>query len=371
MRATAELAELGILDVNNGASSGRGRPAESITLSATGLCTIGVSIRADRSSVRLLDAHGRAVESLELDISQETPYRDAVALIGNAVLRLADIAARKYAVLAAVGISFFGSADYEKGKITTPSTFKAWHHKPLARDVEWYSGLPAAIENYSIALVNAINWFDTEEPRDFFLVVADYGIGGVSSIAGNHFLGPERRPAGFGHIGARPTGERLCHCGGYDCQMTTASVRAIRDRAEEFGLVQPGRNDLGALIQDLDLMDDPRAHALLEDAGNRLAKNALALCRGMGLPLCVLGGALFDHSARARAIASTRFADPGHNSHARFLTEVFNGQETDDLAAASVAYHHLSQTRKVHLLNQQQERGALLSQRAKQQKLRE
>ncbi len=368
VRATTELAEFGILAANTGKSSGKGRPAETIELSPAGLCSIGVSIRADRSSVRLLDAHGRAIESIDLGISQQTPYQDAVAIIGDAVLKLSAAAAKRFAALASVGISFFGSADYDNAKITTPSTFKSWHHKPLARDVEWYTGLPTAIENYSIALVNAVNWFDAEEPLDFFLVVADYGIGGVSSIGGRHFLGPERRPSGFGHIGSKPTGERFCHCGGYDCQMTTASVRSIRDRAEEFGLVAPGRGDLGALIQDLDVLDDARAHALLDSAGDRLADNALTLCRGMGLPICIFGGVLFDHSLRARQAASRRFADPGHNCQARFLVEVFNGQETDDLAAASVAFHHLSQRRKVHLLQNQHELAPLLSHRGKKEK---
>ena len=364
-RAAAELTDIGILAANTGAANGKGRPAETIDLSATGLCSIGISIRADRSSARLLGARGNAVECIELGITQETPYQEAVATIGDNVLRLASIAAERFTVLAAVGISFFGSTDYEHGKITTPSTFKAWHHKPIARDVELFTGLPTAIENYSIALVNAVNWFDAEEPADFFLVVADYGIGGVSSIAGRHFLGPERRPSGFGHIGSRPTGRRLCHCGGYDCQTTTASVRAIRDRAEEYGLVVPGRGDLGALIRDLDTMDDARARALLDDAGDQLAGNALTLCRGMGLPLCVLGGVLFDHSASARQAANRRFADPGHNCRARFLAEVFSGRDTDDLAATSVAYHHLSQTRKAYLLQHQQELGSLLLRRTR------
>ena len=97
-----------------------------------------------------------------------------------------------------------------------------------------------------------MNWFDADEPTDFFLVVADYGIGGVSSVAGQPYLGPDRRPSGFGHIGGRSRGSALCHCGAYDCQMTTASVRAIRAQAEQMGLIAAGRADLGALIEELD-----------------------------------------------------------------------------------------------------------------------
>jgi predicted NBD/HSP70 family sugar kinase len=362
-RAATELARLGVVEASHVAAAGRGRPAETMQLSSGGLCSIGISIRADRSSVRLLDSRGEAFEGMALDISQETPYATAVGLIGEAVLKLAGVAAERFAALGSVGISFFGSADYEQGKITEPSTFKAWHHRTLARDLEVYTGLPTAIENYSIALVSAVNWFDADEPTDFFLVVADYGIGGVSSVAGQPFLGPERRPAGFGHIEGQSSGSRLCHCGAYDCQMTTASVRAIRAQAEEMGLVATGRADLGPLVEDLDRMDDPRASDMLFAAGARLAGNALAICRGMGLPVCFLGGALFDRSAAARRAASEAFSTPGHTVKARFLVDVFAGRETDDLAAAAVAYHHLSQTRKLYLLERQQELGTLLVQR--------
>lgn len=362
-RAATELARLGIVEASQSSTAGRGRPAESMQLRPSGLCSIGISIRADRSSVRLLDARGRAVDGEALDISQETPYATAVGLMGEAVLKLAGTAAERFAALSSVGISFFGSADYDQGKITEPSTFRAWHHRTLARDLEVYTGLPTAIENYSIALVSAVNWFDADEPTDFFLVVADYGIGGVSSVSGQPFLGPDRRPSGFGHIEGRSSGSRLCHCGAYDCQMTTASVRAIRARAEEMGLIAAGRADLGALIEDLDRMDDPRATEMLSAAGTRLAGNALAICRGMGLPVCVLGGVLFDHSFVARRAAHESFSAPGHSVKARFLVDVFAGRETDDLAAAAVAYHHLSQTRKLYLLERQQELGTLLVQR--------
>lgn len=365
-RAAAELTELGVLQAGQTPAGGaRGRPAESMVLRANGLCSMGISIRADVSSVRLLDARGHAVESVQLAISQDTPYVAAVGLIGEAVLNFAGTAAESFTALAGVGISFFGSADYESGKITEPSTFRAWHHKPLARDLELYTGLPTAIENYSIALVSALNWFDAEEPQDFFLVVADYGIGGVSSIAGGSFLGPDRRPSGFGHIGGRSNGRELCHCGAYDCQMTTASVRAIRGRAELSGLVEAERADLGPLIEDLDRMDSPLAGVLLTDAATQLAQNALTVCRGMGLPVCVLGGVLFDHSAKARQAADKVFAEPGHACKARFLADVFASRETDDLAAAAVAYHHLSQSRKLYLLQHQQELGTMLAQRAR------
>ncbi|OAM77616.1 ROK family transcriptional regulator [Devosia elaeis] len=363
-RSASELSDAQIIMTNLGAANGKGRPAETVELNEDGICSIALSVRADRTVASLLDASGAAVKSVDLNITQETAYVDAVATMGDCVLNLAELAAQRFAVLSSVGISFFGSADYALAKITEPSTFKAWHHKPLARDVELYTGLPTAIENYTIALVSAVNWFDADRLSDFFLVVADYGVGGVSSISGQPFLGGERRPSGFGHIDGQASGQRLCHCGGYDCLSATSSVRAIRDWAEELGLIRTARADLGAMLEELDLSESDQAHRLLEQAASRLAAHALGICRGMGLPVCVLAGALFDHSARARAVARDVFAAPGHSCKARFIGEVFAGRDTDDLAAAAIAYHHLSQTRKAYLLGNQQELRTALARRS-------
>jgi hypothetical protein len=147
--------------------------------------------------------------------------------------------------------------------------------------------------------------------------------------------------------------------------MTTASVRAIRMEAEQRSLIELGRSDLGAMVEDLDRSDNSAAHKLLALAGTLLAHNALAVCQGMGFPVCVLGGVLFDHSARARQAAKTAFEGPGQECCTWFLADVFAGRETDDLAAAAVAYHHVSQTRKVHLLKNQDEVGTALARRTR------
>jgi predicted NBD/HSP70 family sugar kinase len=354
-RATSELTEAGLVVSQVLPASGKGRPAEAVNLSANGLSSIGFSVRADRTVASLLDARGTAIVRRELNISEQTEYGAAVAEVGNCALELASLAAGRFAALASVGISFFGSADYENAKIAQPSTFRAWHHKPLARDVERYTGLPTAIENYTIALVSAVNWFEANPHSDFFLVVADYGVGGVSSVSGQAFLGGDRRPSGFGHIGSSSEGRVLCHCGGYDCLSVTSSVRTLRSEAETLGLVTPGRVDLGGMLEDLDKHPSDQAHQLLGGAATRLASQALAICRGMGLPVCVMGGALFDHSFTAREAARQIFAAPGHGCEPRFIGEVFAGRDTDDLAAAAIAYHHLSQTRKAFLLGDPQE----------------
>lgn len=364
-RAIAELAETGLVVVNSGTAAGKGRPAETIDLAPDGLCSIGLSVHADTTTARLLDAGGNAVRRLDLPLTKDSPYAEAVATMGDAAMALASEAASRFAALAGIGISFFGAADYAAGAIADASAFPTWHYKPLARDIAVYTGLPAAIENYSVALASAVNWFDPEEPADFFLVIADYGIGGVSSIGGAPLRGASRRPAGFGHIGSLSHGERRCHCGGFDCLTTTASVRAIREDALDAGLIDGLRPDLGAMVAELDGSTEPQAKILLAAAGIRLAGAALNLSRGMGFPVCMLGGALFDHSAHARQAARAVFEEPGHECRARFLGEVFAGRSTDDLAAAAIAYHHLSRTRQAYPLHDRQELDKVLARRAR------
>ena len=349
-RAILELTDLGIVESRVNAAGGKGRPAETVDLSENGLCAISVSIRAGRVTVDLVDARGQLVESHRLPIGEQTDYAEALSLIGRTVLDTAGSAAQRFRCLAGVGISFGGSADYATGAITTPSAFRQWRGKPMARDLEFYTGLPTAIDNYSIALVGVLNWFDPAKPSDFFMVVADYGIGGVSSIEGRSYLGPERRPGSFGHIGGRRAGRFACHCGACDCMDATSSVKAIDRDAKAL---QPGgeTRDLAELLRTLDASPDAAARSLLTAAGERIAESALALCRGMGLTSCVFGGMLFDNSAAARAAAEEVFAAPGHACEPRFLCRLFETRLPDDLAAASVAYQLLSDRRQVYMLD--------------------
>lgn len=350
-RTILELGELGLVESTVTAAGAKGRPAETVDLASGGLCSIAVSIRAERVTVSLVDARGRQVKHQALPVSEETDYAEAIGLIGQAVLETVSDATARFRCLAGVGISFGGSADYETGTITTPSAFQRWRGKPLARDLEFYTGLPCAIDNYSFALVEALNWFDAAKRSDFFLVVADYGIGGVSSIGDQAYLGPERRPAGFGHIGSRSKGRFVCHCGGYDCLTATCSLKSLIGKARDMGLAPEKAHDLAALVRSLDASQAEAASLLLSDAAGRIADSALAVCRGLGLMSCVFGGMLFDCSAHARAAVGEVFAAPGHGCAPRFLAEAFDTRSPDDLAAAAVAYHRLSDKRQVLLLD--------------------
>lgn len=350
-RTILELTDLGILESTVTTAGAKGRPAETVDLAENGLCIIAVSIRAERATVSLVDARGRQVEVHGLPLGEETDYAEAVGLIGQAVLQLAGIAAARFRCLAGIGISFGGSADFSTGAITTPSAFQRWRGKPLARDLEFYTGLPSAIDNYSFALVGALNWFDASKAADFFLVVADYGIGGVSSIGDRAYLGSDHRPGGFGHIGSRRTGRLACHCGGYDCLAATSSVKTLDREAREKGLAVGPTRDLAELVRSLDASQGEAALSLLTGAAGRIAESALTLCRGMGFVSCVFGGVLFDCSPAACAAVEDVFAAPGHSAAPRFLHQLFEDRSPDDLAAASVAYHLLSEKRQVYPLD--------------------
>lgn len=347
-RAIAELADNGLIVGTSDAAGGKGRPAETICIDPAGLCTLAVRVHADITMVRLLDANGASVAGVELAVSHATPYAEAVSAMAAALADLAAAAAGRFRVLAGVGVSFYGAADYAAGAIAEPSAFPNWHHRPLAHDLAARTGLPVAIENYSVAVVDALNWFAPERQGDFFLVVADYGIGGIASIGGQAFLGARRSPAGFGHVGGRRRGRLRCHCGAYDCLTTVASLHAVRDRAAEVGLHPRGGGAIAEMVADLDASED--AVALLDEAGGRLAEAALVVCRGIGLATCVFGGALFDHAARARAAARRVFAEPGHDCRAEFLGEALAGRSIDDLVAGAIAYRRLAQSRQIHRL---------------------
>lgn len=350
-RTILELSERGIVDSSLKPAGGKGRPAETLDLAGDGLCVIAVSIRAERVVVALVDAHGQRVKHQRLPVGEHTDYTEAVAAIGKAVLEMADEAAGRFRCLAGIGISFGGSADYAAGTITVPSAFQQWRGKPLARDLEFYTGLPAAIDNYSFALVGALNWFDADKRSDFFLVVADYGIGGVSSIEDRAYLGGARRPGAFGHTGARRDGGQSCHCGGYDCLTATCSMKALARQAREMQLPGCEAEDHAELLRGLEESGDAAAHTLLAQAAGRIAGSALDLCRGMGFATAIFGGVLFDVSPTARQAVEEVFGAPGHDCTPRFLMQVFEGRSPDDLAGAAVAYQRLSDTREVHMFD--------------------
>lgn len=364
-RTILELDDIGIIEVRASTPSGKGRPAESIALAPDGLCSIAVSIRAGETVVGLVDSYGRNRWRKTLHIGESTDYPHAVELIGGAILMAAERASRDFRALAGVGISFAGSADFELGMITVPSTFRSWHQKPLAHDLQSHTALACSIDNYSIALVRALNWFDASAPSDFFLVVADYGIGGIASLNGKAYRGSGSVPRSFGHIDSRSVGDRACHCGSTTCLNATSSLRAIRERAQQRGMLGRTGGELASAVTFLDRAGVDAA-GLLADAAARLSERALDICRSLDLTVCILGGLLFDCSEAARLSAETAFLQAlGGRCQPRFLKDVLVASNTDDLAAAAIAYDQLSVRRQIHVLQGLEEQSAALVRRTR------
>lgn len=359
-RSIQELDDIGIVEIRATTPLGKGRPAERIALAADGLCTIGVSIRAGETLVSLIDSTGRSRWRKILAIDESTDYRIALQLICDTVLAIARRASGSFQALAGVGVSFAGSANFEQGRITAPSTFQHWHQKPLAHDIEAVTSLPCAIDNYSIALVRALNWFDASAPSDFFLVVADYGIGGIASLNGTAYRGAGSVPRAFGHIDSRVTGDRACHCGSSTCLNATSSLRAIRDHARQRGWLKAAGGELAATVMFLD-QAGPDTAELLANSAERLSERALDICRSFDLTVCFLGGLLFDCSQKARFSAESTFLRAfGGRCQPRFLKDVLAASNTDDMAAAAIAYDHLSARRQIKELQGHKKSSAAL-----------
>lgn len=246
-------------------------------------------------------AHGRVFSPAGADAAYDQ----------TAMLRLAqELLAQTQGRLVAVGVSFGGPVDAQRGLVRLSHHVPGWEETPLAEQLSREFGVPVAVDNdANVAALGEWRFGAGQGCTSLLYVTVSTGIGGGWVLNGQIWAGADGMAGEIGHIVVRPGGA-ACACGKQGCVEAEACGTAIGRKAglqlRDLPAASPllyqmcnGRPETvtGEMVGRAAAAGDALALAVLEDA-------AYALGHGLGIALnlmnperIVLGGGVTKSGA--------------------------------------------------------------------------
>lgn len=307
-RLTKPLIKRGLfIEVEDSSTGAVGRPVRPLDVTPGLGSFVGIKITGDTAFAVLTDARARVIAEREIAVDDRSPAA-VVSILTQIIESLRDVDS---APIVGVGVSLGGVVD-DSGLVIR-ARFLGWTDVELGARLTETSGLPVAVENDVVALVEAERWFGAGRGRSGFSVItigAGIGYGLVVDGASIH-----TREAGVGlagHIPLDPTGP-LCPDGHRGC------ATALITMAGMCGQMQAalGRPIGYAEVLSLARAGHPAASAVVDAAGQALGR-LIALAANLTMqPTSVLAGeglGIWDIAeSRVRAAAAADrdpLADP-------------------------------------------------------------
>lgn len=197
----------------------------------------GVLLERSCCCVCIADFKCTVIDEIALDSSE---YDNVVMAIDKIAVSIDELLARNSIPkdrLLSVGISSPGPVDYKSGVILNPPDFELWHRVPVTDLISRVVGVPAYIENISVALALAEYRYGISRLfKSSLFVEATSGIGSAVIINGEIFRGSAGFGAELGHSCVNVDGKE-CVCGNTGCLEMYASLKSL---ARIFGDKWPG-----------------------------------------------------------------------------------------------------------------------------------
>ena len=145
------------------------------------------------------------------------------------------------APLAAVGASFGGPVDADRGLVLLSHHVPGWEKFPLRDWLKDRFGVPAAVDNDANAGALGEHRFGAGQSYDSLMyITVSTGVGGGWILNGRPWRGADGMAGEIGHTVVDPNGP-LCLCGKRGCVERLASGPYIAQRAREWLEAQPER----------------------------------------------------------------------------------------------------------------------------------
>lgn len=234
-RIVADLIERGYIS-ESGLNIGRpGRPSTRLELSRD-WAGFGFDTRANRTEIVALEMGGRVLHRELLELPDQMPADDYVALLSESVRRIRTNFDHK---LAGVGVALPGRLSEDR-TVVEKTHFFPWDDYPMAaRLSEALDGTPVGLRHNAecAAIANARAPEVGGRGRLLHLQV---GIGLGMALTRNQDL-DETLPVGWGGAGHVQLGDmnRRCVCGRYGCIDTVVGFPAFSRRALASGVPMP------------------------------------------------------------------------------------------------------------------------------------
>ncbi|MDQ0643517.1 ROK family protein [Microbacterium murale] len=288
----ADLRRSGLIVRSQGGSSGRraGRIPELLTLNPDFGVIVGVEFSHTRVTVIATDATHRIIGSKTRDHDREEPWPQR---LGSAV-GFIDALVPSRAPLIAIGFGVPGAIAGRAGVLAG-----------IARQLTERYGVPVRSENNArLAGLAEFSWGAGQDMNDLIYVRLSEGVGGLLILDDEPRLGTTGAAGEFGHVCLDPNGP-VCRCTNRGCLEAYVGLRTVLSRA--------GAESVNALRDALD-RDEPRAHAVVADAGARIGLVLANACSVLDVSSVVLGGPFTqvgDHLLRIVRQSIMRHAHSG------------------------------------------------------------
>ncbi|GCB44850.1 ROK family transcriptional regulator [Streptomyces sp. NL15-2K] len=312
-RQCTDLARLGLVrEVPElVAASGVGRPQIPVDLNtggADGPLVAGVHIGVPASAFGLTDLRGQVVFRSRFE-HDGIPASELPDHVGRALARFIAEHTPASRSLVGVGAAIGGWVDPETGTVVRHDAL-GWHQRPLAAELQRYTGVPVRIDNHARAVAQSELLFGQPAARRSLVhLFVGQVVDAALAVAGVVHSGPRSGAGDVAHLPVPDSAVR-CPCGRIGCLEATASDGVLTGRAVADGIIpEPSL----PLLADAAAAGDLRADALLRE-------RARAVGRAAALLLDIL------------------------NPDLAVITEtslLFHGDYLDEIRAAAMAHSHV------------------------------
>lgn len=178
---------------------------------------------------------------------------------------------------AAVGVSFGGPVDFEKGVVRLSHHVPGWEQFPLEDRLARALGAPVIVDNdANVAALGELVHGAGQGARHLLYVTVSTGVGGGWILNGQPWRGAEGMAGEIGHTVVAPEGP-LCLCGKRGCVERLASGPYMAGDARDILIQEPER---GAILREMVAGDLARIDgAVLSRAAARGDELAAGLLR--------------------------------------------------------------------------------------------
>jgi predicted NBD/HSP70 family sugar kinase len=328
------------------AVDGNGRLKRALRINPDAGYAIGIQLVRSSLAVGVVDLagdiRGRAETAIEHD---EAPERVLSRLPGLVDDALAAAGVPPERVLGA-GIGAPGPLDLHEGRLLNVLHPRSWPHFPLAGAVADVLGLRVIMDNDATAAALGEHWRGVGEGAESFvyLYIGD-GIGGGLVLDGQAYRGLRGNTGEISHIQVDPGGPP-CECGSNGCLALYTDGRGLLRESARVVLEAPANRPVEnapATLAELVAHPDPRIAAVLDQAGEHLARVVFECSLILDPELIVLGGPLVPVLGARLGAAVTRglerIAEQGAPPPRVALSA--SGSDAGVIGAATLVLHDL------------------------------
>lgn len=262
----------------------RGRPLETLRISANAGLLAGIHINFDRVVVTIATIDGEPYDGWE-GVLPDTP-NEFVINVTSALYALTQKHGRDISEIRCAGLCLPGLVD-ENGVLVF-SSYLNWIDVDIPSLFREALPLQFHTDNDTNAAALAEHLFGAcTELDDFLLIESSSGIGGGLYLDGRIYRGNTGFAGELGHLKVVPNGH-ICPCGASGCLAAYATTNALLKRAERFASGITNEDELFIAARD----NVPGIRGLLEEAGGYVGLVLSNLINSLNPPAVVLSGNL-------------------------------------------------------------------------------